>query len=356
MFKKLVSLMLCATVVASLCGCSETNEVKKDELNQEYVSTIRDAAKKLNTTYTDYIISNTLNAPDGDTEYIEVVHDKVSYTEYSVDADDNLGTLEYGSDDSMSYALTDWLTEDGKYYVFAADNEGKTVIYSANDKYKYYVEDRPYLYVNMLLDNAISVSKYDDLELDLGEGAETFTSYKVKVKGESLKEILGASSYGVYKSLVDDENTDKNISKLCGYYLEDLDMNLTFSDANVIVGIDSNGILKYICLETGGLGTRLYLTKAVVSTRNPNLRDTPDFTGAVDFASTLKELADYVSSYDSYDDALRALDSFQPSEDSVLTDHSDEYLSEETEDIQETETEEIQETETIVETEEIEEE
>lgn len=314
MLRRVVSLALSAVLLVSLCACSSNTSSKSEgELNEEYVKAISDAANKLNTTYKDYIITNTLNAPDGNTEYIEVIHDGASYTEYSVDADDNLGTLQYGSSDTISYALTDWLTEDGKYYMFTSDNDGNSIIYSMNDKFSYYVEDRPFLYINMILDNAISVDKYDDLDIDLGNGVETFTSYKIKVKGDSLKDILGASSYGIYKSLMDDEATDKNISKLCGYYLEDLDMNLTFSDANVIVGIDSNGILKYICLETGGLGTRLYLTKAVVATKNNNLRDTPDFTSAIDFSTSLKELADYVSSYDNYDDALDALNDFNSS-------------------------------------------
>lgn len=311
MSKKRVSLALGLLCIASFClsACSSNNTTTSGDSDKtkEYSKIISDAAEKLNSTYNDYIVTNTLNAPDGDTQYIEVMHGGVSYTEYSVDSDNNLGTLPYASAESIQYTLTDWMTEDGKYYLFSADAEGKAVIYQMNDTYTSYVEDRSHLYVNKMLENAISVTDYDDITLNLGEGDETFTCYKIKVKGESIKDILGVSSYGIYKSYMDDKDTDANIAKLCGYYLEDLTMNLTFSDANVIVGIDNNGILKYVCLEAGGLGTRLYFTKAVVATKNTNLRDTPDVTSAVPFSDSLKELADYVASYDTYEEALKAM-------------------------------------------------
>lgn len=319
MLKKLASLALSLTLAVSLCACSQSNMTTND-LNEEYVNVVKDAANKLNETYSDYIITTTLNAPDGNTEYIEVVHDDISYTEYSVDSDDNLGTLSYGSSDTMSYALTDWLDSDGKYYIFSSDETGSNVIYTLPESYKTYVEDRIYLHVNDLLDSATEIKPFDDITLDLGEGEETFKTYKLKVKGEALKEILGSSSYGVYKCIADDKKSDSNVAKLCGYYLQDLDMSLTFSDSNVVVGIDSNGILKYICLETGGLGTRLYLTKAVVATKNTNLRGTPDFTNTVDFTSSLTDLANYVADYDNYEDALTALENYGVTNDTTLED------------------------------------
>lgn len=309
MVKKLTSLALTLILAMSLCACGQST-TSTSSLNKEYVDVVKNAAVKLNETYTDYIITTTLNAPDGDTEFIEVVHDDISYTEYSIDADSNLGTLSYGSSDTMSYVLTDWLDSDGKYYIFSSDETGGNVTYYMPDTYKKYVEDRIYLHVNDLLDNATEIKPYDDITLNLGNGDETFKTYKIKVKGDSLKEILGSSSYGVYKSIVDDKESDANVSKLCEYYLEDLNMSLTFSDSNVIVGIDSDGILKYICLETGGLGTRLYFTKAVVSTRNSNLRGTPEFKSAVDYRTTLTDLATYVADYDNYDDALKALENY----------------------------------------------
>lgn len=332
MFKKFLSFALCGIMLVSLSACSNGKETA--QLNSEYVTAVKDAAAKLNSTYTDYIVTTTLEAPDGDTQYLEVKHEDTSYTEYSVSDDNEVGTIAYGSSDSITYSLTDWLTKDGKYYMFGSDNDGKSVTYSLPTAYKDLVSDRVMLYANKFVDNALSIEKYDDLTLNLGDGSQTYTSYKVKVPASVVKDVLGVSTYGVYKTIEDDKDTSANIKKLCGYYLEDLDMNLTFSDANVILGIDSDGILKYACLEVGGLGTRLYYTKAVVATKNSNVRSTPDFTNAQTYASSLSDLADYVADYDSYDEAVKALN-----EKSSLTNSSTESSTETTTESEESTTE-----------------
>lgn len=332
MFKKFLSFALCGIMLVSLSACSNGKETA--QLNSEYVTVVKDAAAKLNSTYTDYIVTTTLEAPDGDTQYLEVKHEDTSYTEYSVSDDNEVGTIAYGSSDSITYSLTDWLTKDGKYYMFGSDNDGNSVTYSLPTAYKDLVSDRVMLYANKFVDNALSIEKYDDLTLNLGDGSQTYTSYKVKVPASVVKDVLGVSTYGVYKTIEDDKDTSANIKKLCSYYLEDLDMNLTFSDANVILGIDSDGILKYACLEVGGLGTRLYYTKAVVATKNSNVRSTPDFTNAQTYASSLSDLADYVADYDSYDDAVKALN-----EKSSLTNSSTENSTETTTESEESTTE-----------------
>lgn len=332
MFKKFLSFALCGIMLVSLSACSNGKETA--QLNSEYVTAVKDAAAKLNSTYTDYIVTTTLEAPDGDTQYLEVKHEDTSYTEYSVSDDNEVGTIAYGSSDSITYSLTDWLTKDGKYYMFGSDNDGNSVTYSLPTAYKDLVSDRVMLYANKFVDNALSIEKYDDLTLNLGDGNQTYISYKVKVPASVVKDVLGVSTYGVYKTIEDDKDTSANIKKLCSYYLEDLDMNLTFSDANVILGIDSDGILKYACLEVGGLGTRLYYTKAVVATKNSNVRSTPDFTNAQTYASSLSDLADYVADYDSYDEAVKALN-----EKSSLTNSSTESSTETTTESEESTTE-----------------
>lgn len=332
MFKKFLSFALCGIMLVSLSACSNGQETA--QLNSEYVTAVKDAAAKLNSTYTDYIVTTTLEAPDGDTQYLEVKHEDTSYTEYSVSDDSDVGTIAYGSADSITYSLTDWLTKDGKYYMFGSDNDGNSVTYSLPTAYKDLVSDRVMLYANKFVDNALSIEKYDDLTLNLGDGSQTYTSYKVKVPASVVKDVLGVSTYGVYKTIEDDKDTSANIKKLCSYYLEDLNMNLTFSDANVILGIDSDGILKYACLEVGGLGTRLYYTKAVVATKNSNVRSTPDFTNAQTYASSLSDLADYVADYDSYDEAVKALN-----EKSSLTNSSTESSTETTTESEESTTE-----------------
>lgn len=308
--RKLIALGLIVCVVGlSACGRGSSEEVQNDSvsLNQDFVKTVKDAAHKLKDTYTDYIIANTVEAPDGNMEYLDIVHGDSSYTEYSVDSDDNLGTLTWGSSESMTYTMTDWLNSDGKYYMFTTDDAGESLVYSFPDSYTNYVSGRSTLNIDYLLDHAYSIEEYEPAELDLGGGVEEYTTYRFWVGSDCLPDLLGASSYGVYKSIMEEQGAEENVVSLCKYYLEDLQMDLTFSDANVVVGIDQDGILKYMCLEVGGLGTRMYLTKAVVAVRNDNARETPDFSGAVPFSSSLKDLADYVASFGSYEEAMNSL-------------------------------------------------
>lgn len=303
-------------VVFLLIGCG--NSASKGGVSDSpLVKEVRDSAVKLRSENKDYIISNSLSAPEGITEYIDVVSEKGVYTEFPVDADKNLGTLKYGSKPSMQYSLSDWLTSDGKYYIFTSDKTGKEVVSTLPSTYKSYVEDKPYLYINKLLTGVKEIKKADPIQLDLGQGEQDFTCYIMKVDSKVLPDILGASSYGLYKAISEADDTDKNIKKLSDFYLQDLSENLVFSDAKVTVGVDTDGLLRYVDISVGGLGSRLHLVKAVVSLSNANKRAEPDFTKAVDFRTSLKDLADFVSQYDDYDSALNALNA---KDNSVITD------------------------------------
>ena len=313
-FRKLFILVVSGVLL--LTGCS--NPVPNGGVvNSPLVKEVKDSAVKLKSENKDYIISNSLSAPEGITEYIDVISEKGVYTEFPVDADKNLGTLKYGSKPSIQYSLSDWYTNDGRYYIFTTDKTGKEVVSILPDTYKAYVDDKPYLYINKLLDGVKEIKKSDPIQLDLGQGEQSFTCYIMKVDSKVLPEILGASSYGLYKSISEAKDTDKNVKKLSDFYLQDLSDNMVFSDAKVTVGVDTDGLLRYIDISVGGLGSRLHLVKAVVSLSNANKRAEPDFTKAVDFRASLKDLADFVSQYDDYDSALNALNA---KEQSVSTD------------------------------------
>lgn len=300
--KVLKSLFLSLVLVGVLCGC--TNETQFE--GEEFLPIIQKAAEDLAGTETGYIIATTIESPSDSIRYIECVKDGASYTEYSVDSDGNFGTLEYGSSESMSYALNDWLDSNGRYYIFTDDEFGQDITYYVDD-YGKIIGDRAVLFTNKILEGALSIERGSDMLIDLGDGEATYTVYRVKVSSDVITSVLGAPSRGMYQLLKDQSENNPNMSKLMGYYIEDLDMSLTFSDAVVTFGIDKNGCLRYNVIEVGGLGSRMYVTKAVVEMDNQNLRETPDFTGAVPFIDTFVDLADYVASFESYDSALNAL-------------------------------------------------
>ena len=85
-------------------------------------------------------------------------------------------------------------------------------------------------------------------------------------------------------------------------------MLVTFSDANVMLGVDASGCLRYMGFETGGLGQRMYYTKVLINPNNTNFRDLPDLSGAVALRENYVETADYVAGFSSYEDAMHALD------------------------------------------------
>ena len=103
-------------------------------------------------------------------------------------------------------------------------------------------------------------------------------------------------------------NTDNdNIRNLFQYYLDNSEYTLACSDANVLVGIDNDGLLRYMGLEVGGLGTNLYFTSVVVDTNNKEVRTNVDISNAKTFESLYTDLADYCAKYDTIEDALESI-------------------------------------------------
>lgn len=302
--RKIVTLLLGLLMVFSLAACGAGGG--SSSVNSAYKQEIANSAKKLNDTYTNYIISTTTEGFGNQQEYIEVIKGNDIYTEYSVDEYGDIGTIPYGSGESIPYALVDW-THDGQYYSLGYADDGEVMYKFPENFATKYDYDREMLYVNRLLAGATEIKPYEDLHLTLAGETSTFKAYSISVDAKTVMEIMSADSRGVYMSIKDSEKSGSNISKLCDFYLEDSRLMNTYSDGRVIVAIDSDGILKFMSLEIGGLGARMYVTKAVVDVRNQNVRDTPDFSGAVPVVSTMTELADFVAQYPDYESALSAL-------------------------------------------------
>lgn len=303
--KKVVAFVL-GVIVSVLCvACGATSQTGAG-VNQGYKHEIEAAANKLCETYTNYVIATTSEFAGQQSEYIEVIKGNDIYTEVSV-SDDAVGTIPYGSSDTISYALVDW-THDNIYYSMNTTDDGQDVVYKFPavyaTKYNY---DREALCVRRMLETATSIESIDDLTLDLSTGTETCKAYRMNVPGKTVMEVLSATEYGVYMSIKENEKSGSNISKLCDFYLQNTERARTYSDAEVVVAIDENGILKFSSIEVGGLGTYMYITKAVADIRNPNVREMPDFSSAVPVESTMTEMADFVAQYPDYDSAVKAL-------------------------------------------------
>lgn len=308
--------------ICFFCGIqynSTKGSVSKN-VDKELYNVIKDSAEELVSIETPYLVVTTTDLESGMSQYIECFSGDESYTEYSVDEDNNLGTVMYGSTDKISYLLVDWLMEDGTYYLVDSDSDLRL-----SSTYGNMVKDRESMFVNTMLDSFVNIEYYDDVTIDLGRGNELLTCYRCELDSETTKSILGVSSKGIYDSLLVDYSKDTHLGRLCQYYSDDLNMRLTFSNADVIIGIDKDGILKYVSLVAGGLGSKIYYTKYVATTDNSaNLRNRPDFSNSILYADSLKDLANYCASYDSIEDALYALELESESSDSSVSEEVDE--------------------------------
>lgn len=313
MRKKLLSILLVGGMIG-LTACSGGTT----SVDSKAKSEVESALSKLENYEDIYLVSTLLDSPEGDISYVEVNTSSGSYTEYPVTDTGEVGKASDSEDEDTTknsetaYMLSDWLCNDGNFYLVGSeDNSGDSSKEATSTFYKLpksYVElckNRDSMYVRTMLSKFTSIEFYKETTADIGNGDETLKLYRCKLPSKEVQNILGVGSKGLYESLKSDYSDNKNLVKLCDYYLDELDMNLTFSDAIVTLGV-SDDMLKYMSLETGGLGTRLYLTKSVIM-GSISPRQEPDFSEAKDYTTTLQEKADYISEFDSYDEILEAL-------------------------------------------------
>lgn len=314
MRKKIVSLLVMVTLVFSFTGCSSVKTDEKDSKStdkmKQYKAELQEGVDNLSNSDSNYIISNILESPDGTTCYLENFSTAgESYTEYPLDSDGNIGNLNVSDNSDISYQVTDWLTEDGKMYLNMSQDKSKDNFYVLPDSYANICKSRNVMYVDTMLNDFTSIIKEDERqEVDLGDKDKVkLTMYKCVLPSDKVKNYLAVGSIALYKTLKEDTNTSDNVKKLCDYYLEDLNETMYFSDANVYLGLDANKILRSYSLEVGGLGTRLYLTKAVLYGAYQEEK-TPDFSEVKPYSDTLVDLADYLAeSGKDYGEAINEL-------------------------------------------------
>ena len=308
--KKLVLSMLVVGMGMVLSGCSGTNGSKVTKYdtskNNEVISKAIDKLGKMNETY---LVDNSVVANGSTSAYIEVnTKGGESYTEYPVDKNGKSVDISSVKDTSnLQYTLSDWITKGGKYYVLGTDSStGKSVFQELPLSYSKVVSDRKVMYLNLLKDKFTSIKKKEDTKQTLGSEEVTLKMYECKVDSDVITKYLGIQSRPIYDCIKKEYKDDKNITNLCDYYLDDYNMSLTFSDANVTIGI-ADGVVRYLSVEVGGLGSKMYLTRVVLKKTGVEERETPDFSKAVNYVDNqIKEVADFCASYDTVEEGINA--------------------------------------------------
>ena len=255
-----------------------------DDKSTDYTGVLNDALSNLRSTG-NYIVSNTLSAPDGDIYYLTVTTSDGVYTEYPIDENGSYGTLSYDEvSENQQYILTDYWADSSNYYMVATDHDVST-IYKYPASYANACRSKGYMYFDEILDGFTSIHPDNDITV----GDEVFKTYKCVLNKDTVAKLFGKTNLALYQSVYDSTIHDEGYSKANTKALElitDYKKTLVFSDADVIVGIDDVGKLRYIDLVAGGLGTKIYL-KMYVMDKPFTPRTLPDFSSYLPYASLL---------------------------------------------------------------------
>ncbi len=255
-----------------------------------------------------FIISTYINAPVGNTSYIEYVAPNMSAT--LVD-ESNIETPYQQIDKTTAQYRYNDLIKDGHMYFFYdnTDEEGNpiTEVYKAPDEYAKECGIRSYMFFDLMKDDI------QDLEFvetttgtDLGNGPVNMNIYKGKIASSIVKRILGNGTVVLYDTVR--KNTDnEGMKKMMGWLIDDIDFTMQYSDANAIFGVVDD-TLVYINLEIGGLGTKMYVTKCFIEDTSvaTNIAE-PSIEGAIDYETLYASYADMALEYDSMEDLYNAI-------------------------------------------------
>ena len=254
-----------------------------------------------------FIISTFVNAPMGNTSYIEYVTPEFSATL----VDDSHLDEPYQQIDktTLNYRFND-LIKDGHMYFYYENQDvsgnNVTEVYQAPDAYAKECDIRKYMFFDLMKDNIKDLKYREEATTDLGNGEVTMQVYSGVIDSSIVKRIMGNGTIVLYDSVM--KTTDnEGLKKMMGWLKDDIEFTMEYSDANILIGIVDD-TLAYVNLEIGGLGTKMYVTKCYIEdTSVADSLTVPDTTNATAYEELYAEYADMAVNYDSMEDLYSAL-------------------------------------------------
>lgn len=270
-----------------------------NKLKRELSSSIKNLEK-----IESYGVTSFYGNPDGtESAYAEFTTPTGDRTEAYYDASGSILPYQNLSGNFTTFT-SDYITPEGNMY-FTDSTEDGLVYYEVPKAYADLTKDRRTMYADILLDGLLEIESVDDETFDIGNGEETFKMYKGIVDGDSIAKIMRIGTYDMYRTLYNENKSDANIAKFMQWNMDEIDFTLNFGDAEVIFGV-SNGVLKYVDTVVGGLGTKMSITKCIITDNIANT-DLPDFTDAKAFVEVFRETADFCEPYNSMEEAQAAM-------------------------------------------------
>lgn len=237
-----------------------------------------------------YVVVTSIKMPDSSLSYIEINSSCGCYTEYPYTDGEKSDTV----NGSKSYKLYDWLTTDDKLYnVNTAYNSDSTLWLEMPDDYAKELKDRKVMYANEILPKLKKIKKQDTEEMDIGLSEKVdVQTYKADIKSDTIKDIMGKDTLGLYKALKSEgeDKKDTSVVNLMNSYIDKSDNELTFSDGEIELGVYEDKLVYYK-ITCGGLGSTMEVTKLLLLS-DIEMRALPDFESSSSYYDSIKAYAD----------------------------------------------------------------
>lgn len=260
----------------------------------------------------DYIVTTYLAQPSGNSGYYDYV--KANKDSYNMTPDETVMSADtaYQSGENLDkYVMTDYYNSEKDLVTFLSYEDGEPEYFSSPDSYAAYIADRSILYAGNLVTRIKEFTNHEEATVDIGNGEEKITFYQARVDASAIREVLEVGSYTLFYRVAQEayDNGDEGMYSLFMYYCDAMHDSLTFSDGTVLFGLDSDGMLKYISISTGGIGSTMQSTKCVITdTSKVSVQNAPATPETYErFYSIYQDLADEVAQYDNIEEAFRAI-------------------------------------------------
>lgn len=305
----IVLVCFCIGLLISRQNNTSTSDIEryKFDTSSESYKSIERAYNKLKDYSSDYIVANVMELPESSVCYIEVVTSNGSTTEYPIDSEGNWGVVDITSSEEPQYMLFDYLTSSNELYL--ADGLLENGEYSWVHMPKSHAEDiksRNLMYFDRYLNKMYNIENLGTKVLN-EETGEEMTVYTAEIPASVVKEVCSIDTLGLYENIETEYSDNKQIVDLMSIYKDSLKRSMAFSDGLLTIGVSKDGMLSYLGLETGGLGNMMYYTKQIVTGDTIDARPIPDFSSSKDYMTDVEGLAGYISTFDSYEEAMKNL-------------------------------------------------
>lgn len=321
---KIVALMMAVVFTLGGCGAStstsntvsteSTFTVSSDVKSSEDYKKVSDAITKAMES-DNFVVATMVNSPSDSSTYIEVYDNGKSYTRLPDGNTNYTGTSWQTRVDGNAYILSDYIDKDGNMYLAETADGVSYEMYSVPKSYSASSKSRKVMFLDVLLNGTKDISFTETITTDLGSGEVELDIYSLTVDSSAVRELHKTGSYNMYDSIRKEYSDEVGLNKLMTWYLEDIERTLHFSDGDLIVALDKDGMPRYMSMQMGGLGTFATISKSIVDITDDAKIEEPDLSQAVEYKTMLQSYADFAKDFDTIEEMFDAMNSIEvPSE------------------------------------------